>query len=72
MSLWLKKSHGGFIQMQKRFDMQFFVRNRIDEKLVTNISCTNIIIVFFFFSIDRVRMLFLKKAFFHDVHSFNF
>lgn len=43
---------------------KIIIRHRINEKSYTNISYTKIRIIFFFFSIDRIRLLFLKKKFF--------
>lgn len=51
---------------------KIIIRHRINEKSYTNISYTKIRIIFFFFSIDRIRLLFLKKEVFHDMHSSDF
>lgn len=51
---------------------KIIIRHRINEKSYTNISYTKIRIIFLLLSIDRIRLLFLKKKVFHDMHSSDF
>lgn len=73
VSLWLKKMFYSDAKERNTYALKkIIIRHRINEKSYTNISYTKIRIIFLLLSIDRIRLLFLKKKVFHDMHSSDF
>lgn len=73
MSLWLKKR---FYSDAKERNTYALKKLSFDIELMRNHILTfhtlRLELYFFFFSIDRIRLLFLKKKVFHDMHSSDF
>lgn len=73
LSLWLKKT---FYSDAKERNTYALKKLSFDIELMRNHILTfhtlRLELYFFFFSIDRIRLLFLKKKVFHDMHSSDF